>query len=179
MQKEFEERKVNMNELFEKKRDKKRERRKKRDNKKKMVKKLSKLAQGVNKYEGINGNFVEVFQKEVEENPDILHKTEENQKCNFEEFDYNVEAPKEMKKIIRNNDVKIEDDGSVIDKDKEKLDENFEEDLEEEYEEGDSIIEDEIEFSKIEEKAKAEIKIEEQIKVKEMPKNLFIFDNDL
>jgi hypothetical protein len=165
MQKDFEERKESLNDMFERKRGKKRERRKKKEDKKKMVKKLSKLAEGVNKY-NVNGNYIEQFQKEVQENPEIIAQAEENDQKNFDEFDYNVEVPKEMKKQIKKNEV-VQPEESVQ-----------EEFNESEYEDSYIENESELEIEKNEVEVE-EVKTAEEVKVKEMPRNVVIIDNDL
>ncbi len=149
--------------MFERKREKKRERRKKKEDKKKMVKKLSKLAEGVNKYQG-KGNYIEQFHKELEDNPEIIAQAEENDQKNFDEFDYNVEVPKEMKKQIKKNDVVQPE---------EIVQEDFNEsEYEDSYMENDSELE--MEKNDVE-----EVKTVEVVKVKEMPRNVVIIDNDL
>ena len=171
MQKEFEERKQNMNELFEKKRDKKRERRKKRVFNKKMVKKLSKLAEGVNKY-NVNGNYVEEFKKEVEMKPNLL-LVDNNAQKNFDEFDYNTENPKDIKKFLR---PKIKEENQEINEDETK---NFL------FENNDKEIEDDQDYKDMEESSDFEDyndneKVnEETVKIKELSKNIIIYDNDL
>ena len=149
--------------MFEKKREKKREKRKKKEEKKKMVKKLSKLAEGVNKYQG-NGNYIEEFQKEVEKNPDILAEAEEKDQNNFDEFDYNVEVPKEMKKQIKKNDVVKTEEIDQADSNESNI-----------Y---DSYMDNESE-SFTEENHEEEVNKTEIVKVKELPKNVVIIDNDL
>jgi hypothetical protein len=156
-----------LNENFDRKREKKRERRKKKEEKKKMIKKLSKLADGVNKYTNLNGNYIEEFQKEVENNPEILAKPEEHDKNNFDEFDYKLDVPKEVKKGLKKEEEIIE---------KPKMEDPVYEDDEEyeDEEEDDSYLEEEV---KVEVETIPEVV--EVAKIKVLPKNLIIYDNDL
>ena len=163
--------------MISNKTEKKKERRKKRVENKKMTKKLTKLAEGKNKY-NVNGNYIEEFTKEAEKNPELLV---EDNKQNFEDFDYNAEIPEEVKKNFRKiekNNIEepqlVEEDKKIVMKNNNYQDESFEED------EGDD------EFSELndDERKNEDVRklsniVNVIVKERDLPNSVVIFDNDL
>ena len=162
--------------MISNKREKKKERRKKREENKKMTKKLTKLAEGKNKY-NVNGNYIEEFQKDAEKNPDLLV---EDNKQNFEDFDYNADIPEEIKKNFKKIEKNIIEESVNEEREILKISHIQEESFEEDECNDDfsdlNLDEDE---KKNEEVMKLSSIANVIVKVKELPNSVVIFDNDL